>query len=121
MKTFLNKLRKLKLGSTIALLLLTAIWSIPTVGLLITSLHRVQGARNLLCDFDRFDDHSIAVSSDSSASRNGVFSKGDRTSANRQLSERLDHPRRFCAAVGNLHFEKLHDVDTSFTYRGGSR
>ena len=40
MKTFLNKLRKLKLGSTIALLLLTAIWSIPTVGLLITSLRR---------------------------------------------------------------------------------
>ncbi len=40
MRTFLNKLRKLKLGSTIALLLLTAIWSIPTVGLLITSLRR---------------------------------------------------------------------------------
>jgi alpha-glucoside transport system permease protein len=40
MKTFLNKLRKVKLGSTIALLVLTAIWSIPTVGLLITSLRR---------------------------------------------------------------------------------
>lgn len=40
MKTFLNKLRKFKLGSTIALLLLTAIWSIPTLGLLITSLRR---------------------------------------------------------------------------------
>ena len=40
MITFLNKLRRFKLGSTIALLLLTAIWSIPTVGLLITSLRR---------------------------------------------------------------------------------
>ena len=40
MKTFLNKLRKFKLGSTLVLLLLTAIWSIPTVGLLITSLRR---------------------------------------------------------------------------------
>jgi alpha-glucoside transport system permease protein len=38
MKTFLNKLGKLKLGSTLALLFLTAIWSIPTVGLLVTSL-----------------------------------------------------------------------------------
>jgi alpha-glucoside transport system permease protein len=40
MKTFLNKLRNFKLGSTLVLLLLTAIWSIPTVGLLITSLRR---------------------------------------------------------------------------------
>lgn len=38
MKTFLNKLRKFKLGSTLALLFLTLIWSIPTLGLLITSL-----------------------------------------------------------------------------------
>jgi alpha-glucoside transport system permease protein len=40
MKTFLNKLRKFKLGSTLALLFLTLIWSIPTLGLLITSLRR---------------------------------------------------------------------------------
>lgn len=40
MKTFINKVRKFKLGSTLALLFLTAIWSIPTVGLLITSLRR---------------------------------------------------------------------------------
>lgn len=40
MKTFLSKVRKFKLGSTLVLLLLTAIWSIPTVGLLITSLRR---------------------------------------------------------------------------------
>jgi alpha-glucoside transport system permease protein len=37
MKNVLNKLSKYKVGSTIALTLLTAIWSIPTVGLLITS------------------------------------------------------------------------------------
>jgi alpha-glucoside transport system permease protein len=40
MKTFLNTLRKFKLGSTLALLFLTLIWSIPTLGLLITSLRR---------------------------------------------------------------------------------
>ncbi len=38
MKNVLNKLSKYKVGSTIALTLLTAIWSIPTVGLLITSI-----------------------------------------------------------------------------------
>jgi alpha-glucoside transport system permease protein len=37
MKNVLNKLSRFKIGSTIALTLLTAIWSIPTVGLLITS------------------------------------------------------------------------------------
>ena len=37
MKNVLNKLSKYKVGSTIALTLLTAIWSIPTLGLLITS------------------------------------------------------------------------------------
>lgn len=40
MKNVLNKLAKLKLGSTLALLFLTGIWSIPTVGLLITSFRR---------------------------------------------------------------------------------
>ena len=36
----LNKIRGLKLGSTLALLFLTVLWSIPTLGLLITSLRR---------------------------------------------------------------------------------
>ena len=36
----LNKIRSLSLGSTITLLLLTVLWSVPTVGLLITSLRR---------------------------------------------------------------------------------
>ena len=40
MKTILNKLGKFKIGSTLALLILTGIWSIPTVGLLITSFRR---------------------------------------------------------------------------------
>jgi len=38
MSKFLNKLRDFRLGSTITLLILVALWSMPTVGLLITSL-----------------------------------------------------------------------------------
>jgi alpha-glucoside transport system permease protein len=40
MKSFKNKFAKLNLGSTFALLILVVIWSIPTIGLLITSLRR---------------------------------------------------------------------------------
>lgn len=40
MRTFKNIYAKLNLGSTMALLILVAIWSIPTIGLLITSLRR---------------------------------------------------------------------------------
>lgn len=40
MRKLTNSLRKLNLGSTIALLILVAIWSLPTVGLLITSLRQ---------------------------------------------------------------------------------
>lgn len=40
MRKFTNSLKKLNLGSTIALLILVAIWSLPTVGLLITSLRQ---------------------------------------------------------------------------------
>ncbi|NDH65464.1 MAG: carbohydrate ABC transporter permease [Microbacteriaceae bacterium] len=40
MKNTLNKLAKYKIGSTLLLVFLTAIWSIPTVGLLITSFRR---------------------------------------------------------------------------------
>ncbi len=40
MKTLTRFVRKSNLGSTLALLLLTGIWSIPTIGLLITSLRR---------------------------------------------------------------------------------
>ncbi len=38
MNKFLHFLRNLRLGSTLGMLLLVIIWSIPTVGLLITSL-----------------------------------------------------------------------------------
>lgn len=40
MKTLTRFVRKSNLGSTLALLFLTGIWSIPTIGLLITSLRR---------------------------------------------------------------------------------
>ncbi len=40
MRNIKNQVAKLNLGSTISLLILVAIWSIPTVGLLITSLRR---------------------------------------------------------------------------------
>lgn len=40
MKALTRFIRKTNLGSTLALLFLTGIWSIPTVGLLITSLRR---------------------------------------------------------------------------------
>lgn len=40
MKTLTRFARKSNLGSTLALLFLTGIWSIPTIGLLITSLRR---------------------------------------------------------------------------------
>lgn len=40
MRKITNSLKKLNLGSTIALLILVAIWSLPTVGLLITSLRQ---------------------------------------------------------------------------------
>jgi alpha-glucoside transport system permease protein len=40
MRKLTNSLKKLNLGSTIALLILVAIWSLPTVGLLITSLRQ---------------------------------------------------------------------------------
>lgn len=40
MRNLKNQFAKLNLGSTISLLILVAIWSIPTVGLLITSLRR---------------------------------------------------------------------------------
>ena len=38
MNTLANQLRKFNLGSTFAMLILVAVWSIPTIGLLITSL-----------------------------------------------------------------------------------
>ncbi len=40
MRKLTNNLKKLNLGSTISLLILVAIWSLPTVGLLITSLRQ---------------------------------------------------------------------------------
>jgi alpha-glucoside transport system permease protein len=40
MKKVINRIRSMSIGSTLALLFLTVIWSIPTVGLLITSLRR---------------------------------------------------------------------------------
>ena len=40
MKKVINKIRSMSIGSTLALLFLTVIWSIPTVGLLVTSLRR---------------------------------------------------------------------------------
>jgi len=40
MKKVINKIRSMSIGSTLALLFLTVIWSIPTVGLLSTSLRR---------------------------------------------------------------------------------
>jgi alpha-glucoside transport system permease protein len=40
MRKLTNSLKKLNLGATISLLILVAIWSLPTVGLLITSLRQ---------------------------------------------------------------------------------
>ena len=46
MKTFVQRLRDFKLGSTLLLILLVAIWSIPTIGLLVTAFRSKDSAAN---------------------------------------------------------------------------
>ncbi|MEY5018065.1 MAG: hypothetical protein RL431_1114 [Actinomycetota bacterium] len=46
MKTFFQRLRDFKLGSTLLLILLVAIWSIPTIGLLVTAFRSKDSAAN---------------------------------------------------------------------------
>ncbi len=46
MKTFFQRLRDFKLGSTLLLILLVALWSIPTIGLLVTAFRSKDSAAN---------------------------------------------------------------------------